>query len=124
LRGWLRDDLLDQPSPWHEEAIEVLRHSAPKFLPIELNDITDLRTKARPTREDVILRYLSAESFMQYVVDTYGRQRLPDLLLTMVLDSSWKDIIPHVYGLSVEEFEAGWIKHLIKEYELEDVMGK
>ncbi len=124
LRGWLRDDLLDQPSPWHEEAIEVLRHSAPKFLPIELNDITDLRTKARPTREDVILRYLSAESFMQYVVDTYGRQRLPDLLITMVQDSSWKDIIPHVYGHSVEEFEAGWNMHLIKEYELEDVMGK
>jgi hypothetical protein len=124
LRGWLRDDLLDQPSPWHTEAAAVLRDAAPEFLPISFRHITDLRTDARPTREDVILRYLAAESFMEFVVDTYGRERLPDLLLALVRHSTWEDIISPVYGLSVEEFLDAWNAHLVKEYGLEDVVRR
>jgi hypothetical protein len=120
----MRDDLLEQPSPWHIEAIEVLRDSAPQFLPIGLEDISDLRTNARPTRQEVILRYLSAESFMRFIVDSYGREHLPKLLAALVRYSSWNDIIESVYGHSVEEFEAAWNAHLIKEYELEDIMGQ
>jgi hypothetical protein len=118
LRGWLRDDLIDQPSPWHVEAVEILRDSAPSFLPVSLDDITDLRTNARPSREEVILRYLSAESFMRFIVDNYGRERIPDLLVALVRYSTWEDIIPPVYGHSVEEFEAAWNTHAIKEYEI------
>jgi hypothetical protein len=122
LRGWLRDDLIEQPSPWHTEAVSVLHDAAPKFLPISLDDITDLRTNARPTREEVILRYLSAESFMRFIVDSYGRERLPNLLEALVRYSAWNDIIPPVYGHSVEEFEAAWNAHLVKEYELEQLL--
>jgi hypothetical protein len=119
LRGWLRDDLIQQPSPWHAEAVEVLRDAATDFLPISLTDITDLRTNARPTRDEVILRYLSAESFMKFIVDSYGRKQLPPLLVALVRYSSWEDIIPPVYGVSVAEFEAAWNEHLIQEYELD-----
>jgi hypothetical protein len=119
LRGWLRDDLIEQPSPWHAEAVEVLHKSAPKFLPLSLADITDLRTNARPTREEVILRYLSAESFMKFIVESYGREKLPPLLVALVRYSSWEDIIPPVYGVSVAEFEAAWNEHVIQEYELD-----
>lgn len=118
LRGWLRDDLLEQSSPWREQAGEVLHDAAPKFLPITLAHITDLRTDTRPTREEVILRYLAAESFMKFIVDRYGREELPDLLVALVRYGSWNDIIPTVYGLSIEEFEAAWNTHLRKEYEL------
>lgn len=124
LRGWMRDDLIDQSSPWNVEAIEVLRDSAPQFLPIGLADITDLRTNTRPTREEVILRYLSAESFMKFIIETYGRDHLPVLLAALVRYSSWDDIIGTVYGHSVEEFEARWNAHIIKEYELEDIVGE
>ncbi len=119
LRGWLRDDLIDQPSPWHTEAVAILRDSADTFLPIELRDITDLRTNIRPTREQVILRYLSAESFMRFIVDTYGREHIPELLTQLVRRSTWSEIIPLVYGLTVEEFEAAWNAHVIAEYELD-----
>jgi hypothetical protein len=122
LRGWLRDDLIEQPSPWHIEATKVLRDAAPDFLPISLVDITDLRTNARPSREEVILRYLSAESFMRFIVDNYGRERVPALLYALVRFSAWEDIIPPVYGDSVEEFEAAWNAHLIEEYGIEDVV--
>jgi hypothetical protein len=122
LRGWLRDDLISQPSPWHIEAVEVLRGRASTFLPIGLEDITDLRTNVRPTREEVILRYLSAESFMRFVVANYGRERLPDLLMALVRYSAWDDIIPPVFGQSVAEFEAAWYEHIISEYDLADVV--
>ena len=124
LRGWLRDDLIDQPSPWHEGAVAILRSSANTFLPISLSDITDLRTNIRPTRDEVILRYLAAESFMRFIDDNYGRERLPALLTELVRRSSWDDIIPPVYGHTVAEFEAAWNAHIIKEYELEDVVRK
>jgi hypothetical protein len=124
LRGWLRDDLLEQTSPWHAQASEVLRDAAPRFLPVRFGHITDLRTNTRPTREDVILRYLAAESFMNFVVDTYGRERLPELLLALVRQSTWDDIIPPLYGISVEEFVEAWNQHLIKEYELQDLVRK
>ena len=124
LRGWLRDDLINQPSPWHEGAITILRSSTDTFLPISLQDITDLRANIRPTREEVILRYLAAESFMRFIADHYGRERLPLLLAELVRRSSWDDIIPPVYGDSVEEFEAAWNEHIIMEYGLEDIVQR
>lgn len=122
LRGWLRDDLLDQPSPWHVQASEVLRQEAKEFLPVSLKNITDLRGNARPSREQVILRYLAAESFMTFVVDTYGRERLPDLLAALVRQSNWNEIIPQLYGDSVDEFVERWNAHLVQEYGLEDAL--
>jgi hypothetical protein len=122
LRGWLRDDILEQSSPWHVEASAVLREAAPQFLPINFGQITDLRTNARPTREEVILRYLAAESFMTFVVDHYGRDRVPDLLLALVRYSAWEDIIPTVFGDSVPEFLDAWNAHLVHEYGLEDLV--
>lgn len=119
LRGWLRDDLLEQDSPWHAEAEQILRQTSHKFLPITLQDITDLRTNTRPTREDVILRYLSAESFIQFITEVYEREQLPALLEALVRYSSWEDIITPVYGLSVEEFEARWNDYVIERYGLE-----
>lgn len=119
LRGWLRDELLAQPSPWHVEAAAVLQESAPQYLPVGLQDITDLRANTRPSRKEVILRYLTAESFVRFVVDTYGREHLPNLLEAMVRFGDWNEIIPHVYNRSIPEFEDAWNKYIIKEYELD-----
>jgi hypothetical protein len=122
MRGWMRDELLDQPSPWHAEAVEVLHAAAPHFLPVGLKAITDVRSNARPSREEVILRYLAAESFMKFVVDTYGNEDLPQLMTGLIRYGSWNQIIPEVYNISVAEFEQAWNAHLIKEYELEDAV--
>lgn len=119
LRGWMRDELLNQPSPWHVEAVEILQESAEQYLPVGLQDITDLRTNARPSREEVVLRYLTAESFVRFVVDSYGVDHLPELLQAMVRLGDWNEIIPHVYDRSPAEFEAAWNKYLQKEYEIE-----
>ena len=121
LRSWLRYDLLDQPSPWHVQAGEILREAAPEYLPINLGHVTDLMSSKRPSHTDVILRYLAAESFMQFVVDSYGRERLPELLNALVRYGTWQEIIPPLYGTSLDEFVKDWNTHLLQEYGLEDL---
>jgi len=124
MRGWLRDEQLNQPSPWHDQALEILRQAAPQFLPLKLTDITDVHSDLHPSRQTVILRYLAAESFMTFVVDTYGTQRLTSLFEALTHHSSWSEIIRTTYGLSTDEFEAKWNAHLIKDYGLEELVGK
>ena len=116
LRGWLRDDLLTQTSPWRIEALRVFNDYGQQELPFGLVNVSELRGEGRPSREQVIMRYLAAESFIRFVVDTYGRERLPDLLAALVRYGSWNDLIPEVYGHSVEKFVADWNVHLMKNY--------
>jgi hypothetical protein len=123
LRGWLREDLLPSPSPWRAEAIELLRSVQTDFLPLELSDITELRGDVRPTREQVILRYLAAESFIRFVVETRGRGHLPDLLAALVRYGSWEQIVPQLYGVSVAQFVDDWNQYVVDEYILHDIGG-
>jgi hypothetical protein len=116
LRGWLRDDLLSKPSPWRLEALRVFNDYGQQELPLGLASVSELRGEGRPSREQVIMRYLAAESFIRFVVDTYGRERLPELLGALVRYGSWNDLIPNVYGHSAEKFVADWNVHLMKHY--------
>lgn len=116
LRGWLRDDLLQQPTPWRAEAMRVFQAAAPTYLPFGLSNVTDLQGEGRPTREQVIMRYLAAESFVGFVADTYGRERLPDLVDALIAYGSWDQIIPTLFGHSTEKFVADWNIYLLEEY--------
>jgi hypothetical protein len=116
LRGWLRDDLLDQPSPWRVEARRVFREVASEHLPLGLSNITELGGEGRPTREQVIMRYIAAESFVSFLVATYGQERLPELLTALVHYGAWEDIAPKLYGHSVEKLVADWNVYLLAEY--------
>jgi hypothetical protein len=119
LRGWLRDELLTHRSPWRDDLTEVVRARRTEFLPVRLSDISDLRANNDPTREEVILRYVAAESFVRYVAETYGRERLPDLLDGLVKYGRWGEIVPEVFGVSARRLETDWNLFLIEEYDLE-----
>lgn len=114
LRGWMRESLLESESPWRTEALEVLRES--DDLPFSLRNVTDLRTKDRPTREEVIIRYLAAESFVFFVVDTYGEDRLPEFMSAIVRYGNWDEIIQRLYGHSTEKFVADWNIYIMEHY--------
>ncbi len=122
LRSWLRDELLNQPAPWHLQAQEVLREAAPEYLPLQLSYVTNMGGNNRPTRAEVILRYVAAESLIRFVAEKYGRERLPDLLTALVKYERWEEIIPSLYGHSVEEFVEDWNVHLLTQYGLEELM--
>lgn len=118
LRGWLREDLLGQDNPWRSDVTAILQDAAADYLPLTLEHISELRGNPRPTRELVVLRYLTAESFIRYVVDTYGRERLPDLLTALVRHGKWEEIIPPLYDKSVDEFVAEWNAYVVTHYGL------
>lgn len=61
-------------------------------------------------------RNLSLALFIQYAADNYGRQSIPDLLAALKEHNSWRTLIPAVFAVSVEEFEAGWRAWLGKAY--------
>lgn len=122
LRSWLRDDLLNQPAPWHVQAQEILREAALEYLPLQLSYVKDIGGNNRPTREEVILRHVAAESFIRFVAESYGRERLPDLLTALVRYGTWEEIIPPLYGHSTEKFVEDWNAHLLTQYGLEDFM--
>ena len=53
-------------------------------------------------------------SIVDYAVTTYGRHTLPLLLQAMSVYDDWETLIPAVFDVSVEEFEAGWHAYLEK----------
>lgn len=114
LRGWLREELLEPATPWRTEALQVLRES--NALPFSLSNVTELRSKERPTREEVIVRYLAAESFVAFVVDTYGEDRLPEFMAAIVRYGSWDEIIQKLYGHSSAKFVADWNLYVMEYY--------
>lgn len=48
----------------------------------------------------------------------YGEGRLPLFLAALAQRVTWNDLIPGIFDLSVEEFEAGWRVWLGEEYGL------
>jgi len=51
-----------------------------------------------------------------YAQERYGSGRLPLLLEAVQQPVTWAQTIPAVYGVSAEEFEAGWREWLVREY--------
>ena len=54
------------------------------------------------------LPIIKEESLLDYTVDTFGRATLPALWQGLGEHKDWQTLIPAVFGVSAEEFEAGW----------------
>jgi hypothetical protein len=57
---------------------------------------------------------LAFETLLNYMVATYGRDKLPELIEGFRHYDSWETLVPEVFGISAEEFERGWQEHLHK----------
>jgi len=53
---------------------------------------------------------------VDYIGATYGKECLPVLLSMLRQHDNWETLIPALYGISEEDFVAGWHEYLIKEY--------
>ncbi|MBI3959862.1 MAG: hypothetical protein HY328_13710 [Chloroflexi bacterium] len=53
---------------------------------------------------------------IQYAAERYGRQTLPVLLAALQEHDGWDTLIPAVYGVSAQEFEAGWQRWLAENW--------
>jgi hypothetical protein len=53
-----------------------------------------------------------AATVVDYVVEVYGRDALPALVEGFRTHGHWNTLIPEVFGVPMEEFEAGWHEFL------------
>ncbi len=58
----------------------------------------------------------------EYMTVTYGRDRLPLLLAAIPQHERAETLIPAVFGVTANEFEASWRAYLAERYALENVM--
>ena len=62
---------------------------------------------------DIALFYAQAWSVVDYMIDTYGTERIPVLLGTLNMGKRIDEALPLVYGLSVEELDEEWRNDLL-----------
>lgn len=61
-------------------------------------------------------RAIALALLFDYTAERYGRASLTRLLAALPAHSQWDSLIPAVYGLSAQEFEAGWQGWLAAKY--------
>jgi hypothetical protein len=84
-------------------------------LPPQHLDDLEMAPITRASEEHWVVRWQRRAvlaSIVDYGVATYGRQSLRRLLQATAVHDNWETLIPAVYGVSVEEFEAGWQAHI------------
>jgi hypothetical protein len=59
---------------------------------------------------------IALATVVDYIVVTYGRERLPGLVASLSQHNTWDTLLPALFGASAAEFEAGWQAHLAKRY--------
>jgi hypothetical protein len=59
---------------------------------------------------------VTGETVIEYIVATYGRDKLPALIATMGNYTTFDELIPALFGVSRGEFEAGWQRYLAQRY--------
>jgi hypothetical protein len=93
-----------QRSPWSYPTI-----------PTRLHGLTYLDAHQGLTA-DASYDTIGAETVIEYIVATYGRDHLPRLLAALGEHTDWQTLIPAVFDLSADEFEAGWRTYLATRY--------
>ncbi|MBX3001626.1 MAG: hypothetical protein KF893_24095 [Caldilineaceae bacterium] len=63
---------------------------------------------------------LASFTLIDYAVNAYGRERLPEMLAVFGSQPQLYTAIPTVYGVSTREFEESWRAYLQEKYDLAD----
>lgn len=116
LRRWLENRYVAEAWPWNAQADALFRAQAAQNLPLSLADITLLPEGHPHNREYYMWRNAVAKSVVAYAVDTYGTEKLPQLVRGLARYYTWSDLLGGVYGVSIDEFEAGWNRYLTTKY--------
>lgn len=112
LRSWLQTDLLAEPWSSDRQAAELFRRTYRAHFPLTLDHVTWGTELPLTDEERMMWQNAAAESVVAYLVATYGRERLPDLLRGFHLYRDWNMLVTGALGLSVAEFEDGWNRYL------------
>ncbi|HEX9802405.1 MAG TPA: hypothetical protein VGB35_04065, partial [Gammaproteobacteria bacterium] len=96
---------------------------SPPSRPAQLSSLATLSRDITPARMETDLlqmsyggQVMSMATLLEYVADTYERERIPVLLAAFGAHERWDTLVPAVFGISAEEFEAGWRSYLQEKY--------
>ncbi|MFC1514108.1 peptidase MA family metallohydrolase, partial [candidate division KSB1 bacterium] len=62
------------------------------------------------------LMYKEAESFLRYIEDTYGEEKLLLILENIIREKKFEDVIQYVLGKKLSDLNDEWVYHLKKKY--------
>ena len=62
------------------------------------------------------LMYKEGQSFLEYAGETYGKQKVLDLLDNIWMDKSFNSVIEYTFGKSLEDLDEEWKYYLKKKY--------
>lgn len=116
LSGWLRTELAGRRSPWHNQAEALFVQQMILTLPLSLSAIENRYPTWRIDQEGMMLDYMAAESVVVYVMETYGPDYLPQMVVGFQEHGSWIGFVPDLFDQSVGEFEADWNRYLTARY--------
>ena len=119
VRHWLSWENSAVPSGWryHVEGLLKERLEDASYR----QSVYSITSKGKPwDRSDWWTRIAAAEAVVDYAIERYGRDQLPALLQAMDEHDTWNTLIPAVFGVSLEEFEAGWQAYLAMRFGSDD----
>lgn len=112
LNGWLRTDLLNQRTPWHMQAEDLLRAAPKQEEQLSLSAIGPWRSRGGSDQAAIMRRYIEAESVIAYIVSAHGRAILPELIRGLSEHSTWDTLVPAIFATDVDQFEDNWHEYL------------
>ncbi len=116
LHLWLIWNDNSLPSAWRYHVEGLLQKRLKANTPLHLSDLLSSGAEKWWDREGRWLHTMAAGTVVEYIVATYGRERLPALVRGLGEHENWDTLIPAVFGVPVVEFEAGWHAHLAARY--------
>ena len=65
-------------------------------------------------RESLTLAYEESQSFVSYMIDTYGLESILSILKALKEGRAWEEAVREALGISYIDLEDRWLKHLRK----------
>jgi hypothetical protein len=101
ISQWVLEGSLTKPLWWTTAYMNGLKQEfAEKSYPVTMHKLLRLSDGQQGLVAGVFL--------MDYITATYGRDEIPRFLHSLNQYKGWDELIPAVFNVSVEEFEAGW----------------
>ena len=117
LRSWLQQELLAERWPWDQQAATFFRETYQADQPLTLGVLWWGNGQQFSEPEQMMWQSAVAEAVIDYAVDTHGPAILPQLWRGFHRYETSADWVNGVFGLTVEEFEAGWNQYLAERQE-------
>jgi hypothetical protein len=106
-------------SPWRITR-QVVQHPPRRLpmlnAPIYLDEYADAQGRTRPASHPG--EAIAMATLLDYIIATYGRDRLPMLVENLGRYATWKELAPALFGISATELETGWQQYLAQLLEI------